>query len=140
MKFPDFVNEISKELSTRLSRKLSCNWLIILVTMVTPISSHVRDKNSIFTVCDEDINFYKRLKRRTYINFILQKLENQIVIKVCKKTDQSKSIAFVCYVIVNNKYLQFHSKACGSGHLTDPNFLAPNHQAYNNLMLLVPYL
>ena len=40
-----FVNEISKEHATRLSGKLSCNWLIILVTMATPISSHVKDKN-----------------------------------------------------------------------------------------------
>ena len=26
-------------------------------SMVTPISSHVKDKNSIFTVCDEDMIF-----------------------------------------------------------------------------------
>ena len=31
------------------------NWLIMLVTMATPISSHVKDKNSIFTARDEDI-------------------------------------------------------------------------------------
>ena len=43
-----FVNEISKEPAARLSGKLSCNWLIMLVTMATPISSHVKDKNSIF--------------------------------------------------------------------------------------------
>ena len=29
----------------------------MLVTMATPISSHVKDKNSIFTVRDEDMNF-----------------------------------------------------------------------------------
>ena len=29
--------------------------MIILVTMATPISSHVRDKNSIFAACDEDM-------------------------------------------------------------------------------------
>ena len=29
----------------------------ILVTMATPISSHVKDKNSIFTACDEDMIF-----------------------------------------------------------------------------------
>ena len=37
-----FVNEISKEKAARLSGKLSCNWLIMLVTMATPISSHVK--------------------------------------------------------------------------------------------------
>ena len=30
--------------------KLYCNWVIMLVTMATPISSHVKDKSSIFTV------------------------------------------------------------------------------------------
>ena len=31
--------------------------VIISVTMATPISSHVKDKNSMFTACDEDIIF-----------------------------------------------------------------------------------
>ena len=31
--------------------------VIILVTMGTPISLHVKDKNSLFTVCDEDMIF-----------------------------------------------------------------------------------
>ena len=31
--------------------------VIILVTMATPISSHVKDKNSMFTACDEDMIF-----------------------------------------------------------------------------------
>ena len=30
--------------------------VIILVTMATPISSHVKYKNSMFTVCDEDMS------------------------------------------------------------------------------------
>ena len=30
---------------------------IMLVTMATPISSHVKDKNSIFTARDEDMIF-----------------------------------------------------------------------------------
>ena len=30
---------------------------LILVTIATPISSHVKDKNSIFTACDEDMIF-----------------------------------------------------------------------------------
>ena len=29
--------------------------VIILVTMATPISSHVKDENSTFTSCDEDM-------------------------------------------------------------------------------------
>ena len=29
--------------------------VIILVAMATPISSHVKDKNSIFNACDEDM-------------------------------------------------------------------------------------
>ena len=33
---------------------------LMLVTMATPISSHVKDKNSIFTVRDEDMIFSKR--------------------------------------------------------------------------------
>ena len=37
--------------------KLSCKWLIMLVTMATPIPSHVKDKNSIFTAPDEDMIF-----------------------------------------------------------------------------------
>ena len=40
-----------------LSEKLYCNWLIMLVTMATPISSHVKDKNSIFTARGEDMIF-----------------------------------------------------------------------------------
>ena len=44
------MNEISNQPTARLSEKLYCNWIIMLVTMVIPISSHVKDKNSIFTV------------------------------------------------------------------------------------------
>ena len=31
--------------------------VIILVTMATPISSHMKDKNSMSTACDEDTVF-----------------------------------------------------------------------------------
>ena len=34
-----------------------CNWPTMLETMVTPISSHVKDKNGIFTAHDEDMIF-----------------------------------------------------------------------------------
>ena len=54
MKFPHFVSEISKEPTAGLNRKLSCNWLIMLEAMATPISSQVKDKNCIFT---EDMTF-----------------------------------------------------------------------------------
>ena len=37
--------------------KLSCNWLIMLVTMATLISAHVKDKNRIFTARGEDMIF-----------------------------------------------------------------------------------
>ena len=53
----NFVNEMSKELAARLSGKLSCSWLVMLVTMAMPISSHVKDKNSIFTAHNEDMIF-----------------------------------------------------------------------------------
>ena len=46
----------------RLSGELSCNWLIMLVTMATPTSSHVKDKNSIFIACDEDMIFEQKEK------------------------------------------------------------------------------
>ena len=36
---------------------LFCNWLTLLVTMATPISSHVKDKNGFFTARDEDMTF-----------------------------------------------------------------------------------
>ena len=49
-----FVNEVSNQKPTaRLSEKLYCNWVIMLVTMATPISSHMKDKNSIFTARGE---------------------------------------------------------------------------------------
>ena len=50
-------DEISEEPAARLSRKLSCRRLIMLVTMATPISSLVKDKNSLFTARDEDMFF-----------------------------------------------------------------------------------
>ena len=51
------MNEVWKELGVCLVGKLSCNWLIMLVTLVTPISSHMEDKNSVFTVSNEDMIF-----------------------------------------------------------------------------------
>ena len=51
------MDEMSKQSTERLSEKLYCNWVIMLVTMATPISSHAEDKNSIFTARGEDIIF-----------------------------------------------------------------------------------
>ena len=39
------------------SQNSNDNWLIMLVTMATLISSHVKDKNGIFTAHDEDMIF-----------------------------------------------------------------------------------
>ena len=48
--------------------KLSCNWLIMLVTMATPISSQVKDKNSIFATRDEDMIFLEKEKSWYFIS------------------------------------------------------------------------
>ena len=40
-----------------MKRKLAFYWLIVLVTMTTPISSHVKDKNDMFTARGEDMIF-----------------------------------------------------------------------------------
>ena len=48
-------NEAQKYLT--MKRKLAFYWLIVLVTMTTPISSHVKDKNDMFTARGEDMIF-----------------------------------------------------------------------------------
>ena len=40
-----------------MKRKLGFYWLIVLVAMTTPISSHVKDKNDMFTARGEDMIF-----------------------------------------------------------------------------------
>ena len=40
-----------------LSDYVTIAMVIILVTMAMPIFSHVKDKNNIFTACDEDMIF-----------------------------------------------------------------------------------
>ena len=52
--YEEIKEEIKTIILSNLSGKLSCNWLIMLVTMATPMSSHVKDKNSIFSARDED--------------------------------------------------------------------------------------
>ena len=44
------------------------------VTMATPISSHVKDKNSIFTARDEDMIFQKKEKSWYFISIYTIKL------------------------------------------------------------------
>ena len=41
-------------------RKLAFYWLIVLVTMATPISSHVKYKNGMYTACGEDMIFFSK--------------------------------------------------------------------------------
>ena len=69
-----FLNEISNEPATCLSGKLSCNWLIMLVTMATPISSHVKDKNNIFTTHNEDMIFSSLEKSWYFISIYIIKV------------------------------------------------------------------
>ena len=40
--------------------KFAFYWLIVLVIMMTPISSHVKDKNNIFTARGEDVKFWRK--------------------------------------------------------------------------------
>ena len=52
-----------------MKRKLAFYWLIVLVTMTTPISSHVKDKNDMFTARGEDMKErkerYEDMKERS---------------------------------------------------------------------------
>ena len=46
----------------------------MLVTMATPISSHVKDKNSIFTARDEDMIFFVKGKILKFHQYLYNKL------------------------------------------------------------------
>ena len=50
-------NYIKAQKYLTLKRKLAFYQLIVLVTMTTPISSHVKDKNDMFTARGEDMIF-----------------------------------------------------------------------------------
>ena len=77
-------DEISKEPAAGLSGKLSCNWLIMLVTMATPISSHVKDKNSIFIARDEDMFFLVKGKILVFHQYLYNKVRFQgSLLRVC---------------------------------------------------------
>ena len=53
MMFPSYSNISKYFLRDYVTKAM----VIILVAMATPISSRVKDKNSIFTACDEDMIF-----------------------------------------------------------------------------------
>ena len=46
----------------------------MVVTMATPISSHVKDKNSIFTECDEDMIFLVKGKILVFHQYLYNNL------------------------------------------------------------------
>ena len=71
------MNEISKEPAARVSGKLSCNWLIMLATMATPISSHVKEQNSIFTARGEDMTFKRNEKSWYFISICIINTDNK---------------------------------------------------------------
>ena len=56
------MNEISNQPTVQLSEKLCCNWgiMLVMVTMATPVSSHVKDKTIIFTASGKDMIFSER--------------------------------------------------------------------------------
>ena len=47
----------------------------MLVTMATPISSHVEDKNSIFAACDEDMIFLVKAKILVFHQYLYNKCQ-----------------------------------------------------------------
>ena len=50
-------NYIKAQKYLKMKRKLAFYWVIVLVTMTTPISSHMKDKNDMFTARSEDMIF-----------------------------------------------------------------------------------
>ena len=58
----------------------------MLVTMATPISSHVKDKNSIFTALDEDMTFLVKGKK---ILVFHQYIYNKHELKTTKTNKQN---------------------------------------------------
>ena len=50
-------NYIKAQKYLTMKRKLRFYWLIVFITMTTPIFSHVKDKNDMFTACGEDVIF-----------------------------------------------------------------------------------
>ena len=53
----------------------------MLVTIATPISSHMKDKNSIFTARDEDVTFNKRYEILVFHMYLNN--ENNYLKKQC---------------------------------------------------------
>ena len=61
------TDEISRQNTTFLFISETCHWLIIVVTMTTPISSRVNDKDSIFTARGEFLAIGKILVSPQYL-------------------------------------------------------------------------
>ena len=53
----EMANYIKAQKYRTMKRKLAFYWLIVFVTMTTPISSHVKDKNHMFSAGGEDTIF-----------------------------------------------------------------------------------
>ena len=70
----------------------------MLVTMVTPISSHVKDKNSIFTAHDEDMIFLVKGKLLVFHQYLYNK------IKYTQEDRESSSSGFLSLLF----FLYFH--------------------------------
>ena len=66
---------------------------IMLVTMATPISSHVKDKNSIFIARDEDMIFQLKEKSWYFISIYIIK----IIISKLEKRDPTSLLVFVVF-------------------------------------------
>ena len=55
--FRRIIVKCSRDEYITTKEKIAFYWLIVLVTMTTPTSSHVKDKNDAFTASGEDMIF-----------------------------------------------------------------------------------
>ena len=53
-------NYIKAQKYLTMKRKLAFYWLIVFITMMTPVFSLVKDKNDMFTASGEEMIFSKR--------------------------------------------------------------------------------
>ena len=71
-----FVNEISKELAVHLSGKLSCNWLIMLVTMMTHQYPYRWKIKIVFSCCAMKVWFFSKRKIPGISSVSIKLIEN----------------------------------------------------------------
>ena len=64
----------------------------MVVTMATPISSHVKDKNSIFTECDEDVIFLVKGKILVFHQYLYNKVNYHNASELTKIKNQRKML------------------------------------------------